>query len=505
MAPGSALGLAWHPPQEVPRSGAARAHLEVDASATGKSAMAWVERKAPSWPVKVAERPGRSAPWMRPVEVGAAPDVEDLVVDVSADGTTHVAWITQGSGQWMVNFVSRRAGDRSFSDPTSVALDASTPPTVGGFRIPWAHGGEIQGPVRLAFDATGRALAVWEERQRVVRFAERQAGGGPWGPAQSVPTGANAGYTVLHVAGGGNGYWAIAVYRAGNSEDLVLYRRTPGGNFDDGITLFEGDNPPGAAVFLDAKGKTTVVSSLRDFLGTSEFPAGARRPSSSRELTSPRGDELGGWQAAHADGQIAVVWDQAASALPSLYGMIRNEGGKWSPRRAFGSDAAEIVLTLDGRGSLTVGSSASSSNFRGAPVLASRLAPSTARCRGQAATIVGTAKADRLVGSNSRTPDVIVARGGADRVLARNGNDFVCGGGGADTIDGGGNNDLIDGGTGKDRLIGERGRDRLFGGLGSDRLFGNRSNDFLDGGPGRDRANGGPGRDRCIRALAIAC
>jgi hypothetical protein len=98
------------------------------------------------------------------------------------------------------------------------------------------------------------------------------------------------------------------------------------------------------------------------------------------------------------------------------------------------------------------------------------------KCRRRAATMIGTAGADRLTGTSGR--DVIAALGGRDRVRALGGADIVCGGRGADRLLGG---------AGADTLVGNKGRDRLRGGAQADLLL---------GGSGRDRCAGGPGRDR---------
>jgi hypothetical protein len=71
------------------------------------------------------------------------------------------------------------------------------------------------------------------------------------------------------------------------------------------------------------------------------------------------------------------------------------------------------------------------------------------RCRGKFATLVGTAKRDRIRGTKKR--DVIVGRGGNDLIRGLGGNDLICGD------------------PGKDRLIGGKGRDILLGGPGKDR------------------------------------
>lgn len=72
------------------------------------------------------------------------------------------------------------------------------------------------------------------------------------------------------------------------------------------------------------------------------------------------------------------------------------------------------------------------------------------RCGGERATIVGTRRGDRLVGTPG--DDVIYAGRGKDKVNGRGGDDIICGGAG---------NDRLKGGPGADRLIGGKGRDRL--------------------------------------------
>ena len=102
-----------------------------------------------------------------------------------------------------------------------------------------------------------------------------------------------------------------------------------------------------------------------------------------------------------------------------------------------------------------------------------------AKCKGLAATIVGTGGNDTLIGTSGR--DVVAARGGKDRIAGLGGNDVVCAGAGRDRANGG---------ACKDKLRGQGGNDRLRGAGGKDNLR---------GGGGHDRCNGGPGNDtgRC--------
>jgi Ca2+-binding RTX toxin-like protein len=126
-----------------------------------------------------------------------------------------------------------------------------------------------------------------------------------------------------------------------------------------------------------------------------------------------------------------------------------------------------------------------------------------ARCKGQAATIVGTAGPDVLWGTPGR--DVLAGLGGNDRIRGLGGDDLICAGRGNDQVKGGGGIDQVLGGTGADRLAGGaqgdrlrggRGADGLFGRTGDDRLVGRADNDLLAGGAGNDQLLGGRGHDR---------
>lgn len=110
--------------------------------------------------------------------------------------------------------------------------------------------------------------------------------------------------------------------------------------------------------------------------------------------------------------------------------------------------------------------------------------PPLSRCKGKAATVVGTAGRDRLRGTPRR--DVIVALAGNDDVRGLAGNDLVCAGAGKDVVKAGAGRDLVLGGSGRDRLFGQGGKDRLLGQKGRDTLLGGGGRDVLRGGAGAD-------------------
>jgi Ca2+-binding RTX toxin-like protein len=79
------------------------------------------------------------------------------------------------------------------------------------------------------------------------------------------------------------------------------------------------------------------------------------------------------------------------------------------------------------------------------------------RCLGKKATIVGTAKADKIKGTAGA--DVIAGLNGNDVISGLGGNDLICGGDGKDKINGGAGDDRISGGDGNDTISGNAGVD----------------------------------------------
>jgi hypothetical protein len=100
--------------------------------------------------------------------------------------------------------------------------------------------------------------------------------------------------------------------------------------------------------------------------------------------------------------------------------------------------------------------------------------PKRPRCRGLAATLIGSPGDDRLVGTSGR--DVIVGLGGDDAIDARAGRDVICARYGHDTVTGGTDRDWMRGGPGPDELHGGSGYDTIRGGTGED-VCGNNTRD----------------------------
>jgi Ca2+-binding RTX toxin-like protein len=133
----------------------------------------------------------------------------------------------------------------------------------------------------------------------------------------------------------------------------------------------------------------------------------------------------------------------------------------------------------------------------------------TSPCRnkrfGRQIAILGTARGDRITGSNKS--DRIFTFAGNDKVSGGRGNECIEGGLGSDQLDGSNGsdwligqagNDQLSGGQGGDWIYGDAGNDKVVGGTGNDRLWGGKGRNKLDGGKGNDRIYGGPDRDYIV-------
>jgi uncharacterized delta-60 repeat protein len=175
-------------------------------------------------------------------------------------------------------------------------------------------------------------------------------------------------------------------------------------------------------------------------------------------------------------GQTADTWLYRLTA-EGRRDMTFGSNGEAFASAAPGDDGAfGLALQPDGRAVIAgdaegpAGSKLLFGRFLADPSPEPIRAPKAQRCAGRKATIVGTAKADRIKGT--KRADVIVALGGNDRISSGAGNDLICAGAG---------NDRVNGGAGKDRLLGGAGKDGIIGGAGPDLCI---------GGAGRDTAGG---------------
>ncbi len=274
------------------------------------------------------------------------------------------------------------------------------------------------------------------------------------------------------------------------AENFVVTRLNADGSTDQGfagngtLDIDFGGADYGYAAALQASGKIVVAGTSTGPSELSEAAVARLQPGGSLDTTfsgdgrqtfRPGAGLLGA--ALQANGRIVVAGGIGGDMLAGrLEGDSAAAGGGPAPTPGSGPG---------GRGGGPGGPG-------GGPGAGGR--QSVPRCNGKRATIVGSARADRLKGT--RRADVIVALGGNDKIAGANGNDTICAGTGNDTMDGGSGNDRLYGQDGKDKLGGGAGKDSLSGGAGKDNLAGGAGKDSLLGGGGRDKLNGGAGRDK---------
>ena len=309
-------------------------------------------------------------------------------------------------------------------------------------------------------------------------------------PAGSLDSGFSDDGGALHDLGGNDFAGKLALQpdgklvmaaRTGPAGLLSVARFTSDGGIDSGfgnggrVGVDVGGTPPGDVV-VQANGKLLVIGYNDGGRATvmRVQPGGTLDStfSGNGQVSDVFGgiEDLGRAGALQANGGILIA---GQTNLNAVVARLQGDGQAGGP------------VGLPGGGGPGGGPGGGSQSTKGVP-----------RCGGKRATIVGTARKDKLRGT--RGADVIVALGGADTVAGGGGKDLICGGDGDDRLDGGTGNDVLFGQSGKDRLGGAAGNDRLQGGAGNDALGGGPGKDKLLGQSGRDQLSGGPGKgDHC--------
>ena len=372
----------------------------------------------------------------------------------------------------------------------------------------------------------------------VLRLTETGAGDATFAPAPG------AGLRKLDLAPGQDDLQSVAVMADGRAVvagqrpeggfDVLAARVLPGGTLDPdfgtaGVTILDGGGEESTQrVVLLADGRIRIIAAnaagpLLAGLTAAGTPDAAVGGDGTQTL--PLGSQLVGL-AEQPDGKLLFSGITSTFELAAVSAVLRTDVNG-VPDAGFGTgglasfapqpfSVAYAVAVQPGGGIVTTGVQATSTTppFPNSQGLIARLksvadpaaggGPSASAggadagagtagggtsgpvlCARRKATIVGTARSDRLRGT--RRSDVIAGGRGNDVISGLGGNDVICGGSGSDRLSGG---------AGKDRLYGEAGRDTLRGDLGADMLNGGLDNDWLLGGAGRDQLFGGAGRDR---------
>jgi hypothetical protein len=258
---------------------------------------------------------------------------------------------------------------------------------------------------RIAIDAAGRAVAVWETFEGtygpspVGEWATKSSfrpPGGPWQPEQRVSAvGQSASEPQVALDGSGN---ALAVWRHASADGLTDTIQA---------SAYDATAPELRDVGVPARGfaRQRLTFNVNPF-----------------DTWSPLGPP---------------VWN---------FGDGKRASGR------------TVTHTYARRGAYTV--TVTQADAVANETTASRLVTlRVVRCFGSPATRVGSNGDDHIRGT--RRADVIVALGGTDTVRGLAGDDKICGGPGRDRLAGGTGDDLLSGGAGRDVCRQGAGRGRL--------------------------------------------
>ena len=246
----------------------------------------------------------------------------------------------------------------------------------------------------------------------------------------------------------GEGFGVARLTAAGQPDpawagDGTLFSPTPGAQG----TVEAAALAPDGSLFLSHEDSTATVSTIGNLIKLN--PAGAADPSFGNGGALRLFNRVGSLSPTDftVDGAgrlVGVGWEGRITVF-----RLRADGSK---DRTF-NGGEQIVLPYGGGGTLEYEVGVQSSgrivafgdsglgSFQNFGLVALRGGSDRTRCLGKRATIVGTAKKDKLRGTSHR--DVIAALGGADEVRGLAGPDLICGGKGSDKLFGGAGKDKV--------------------------------------------------------------
>ena len=474
-------GAAWQPALDLSAAGQDAGSARVAVDAAGNAIAVWLRSNGTNTIVQASVRPV-GGNWQPAEDLSAAgQSASDLELAIDAAGNAIATWWRSNGTNRIVQTSSRSAGGtwQPAEDLSALGQHADAP--------------------HVAFDASGNAVAVWSRSNgtnAIVQASSRPAGGA-WQPAQDLSAlGQEANSPRVTLDSGGN---AMAVWQRSNgTNDIVQASYRPvGGAWQAAEDLSApGQDASFQRVALDAAGNAVAI--WRRSNGTNLIVQGSSRPvggawQPGKDLSAPGQHARVPQLDMDPAGNAVAVWERASGGTGDVAQAAPYDGagpvfrnvnvpakGFARQRLTFSLDAFDAWSALappvwtfgDGKsatgqrvthtfargGTYTVG--LTQADAVGNASSATRvLTLRVARCFGKAATRVGTAGPDRIVGT--RRADVIVTLAGNDRVRGRGGNDRICGGKGRDRLAGGPGNDRLNGGPGRDICSQGKGRGRL--------------------------------------------
>jgi hypothetical protein len=316
----------------------------------GDAVVAWESREGGEYAVEASTRTGLTGAWQTPVVVkklGTEPTMDarpDLAVN--AAGEAVLVWMRLHSTERAVESSARTLGG-SWQKPETLS---ETP--------------EDQHPAEVGIDAAGNATAVWEDKRtgEVLTTGATRPAGGKWqAPVSISKPGGNANEPRVAVDASGD---AVAVWERFEGEELIEASAKPAGaGWGESVALSKPESgkgePAGQQVAIDDHGDAVAVWSRtnggHDFIEASV----GRAPSSTWQppvaISGPGGNvEEGPAIGVDGNGNAVATWERLSGGnevIEAASGLAAS--GSWQPPVQLsegGQEAGEPQVALDSQG-----------------------------------------------------------------------------------------------------------------------------------------------------------
>ncbi|MFN8121538.1 MAG: choice-of-anchor C family protein [Thermoleophilia bacterium] len=282
---------------------------QVGVDSAGNAVAVWRQYNGANYEVYTASRPAGGS-WGTPAALTTgAPDPQTVALAVGADGTAVAVWDRYDGSNYRI-YAAVRSSSGVWGTPAAIS-------TAGSMAL----------NPKVAIDATGNAVAAWEQGGvQAARYS-----GGAWGSPQTVgSTGADQPRVAMNATG----------------ETALVWRRSDGTNTRTEAATRSGSGAWSAVSVISASGRDAqspnvavtpagamVATWIRSdgtntLVQTSERPsggawgAGVSRSAAGQNATGPQ-------IASHADGGIVLTWTRYDGTAWRVQAIERTGAGTW--------------------------------------------------------------------------------------------------------------------------------------------------------------------------------
>lgn len=329
------VGGSWSPPLKLSMAGADATEPQVAVDPAGEATAVWIRAEGLKSIVETSTRP-RAGEWSTPRKLSPAGlEALEPQVAVTADGEAVVVWAGEEGASSIVRAVSRPAGGEWS------AIAKLSGPNVAGHEPAFAP--------RVAIDATGEAVAVWErfdgEHNRVEAAARPR--GGSWSqPVKVSAAGQDAEEPGLALSPDGEAVvgWQAS---AGQPSVVEVAARPAGAAWTTPSELSPpGQNAGAPSVAIDSADDAVALWNRAGGPGVNVVESTSRPASgqwSAAAKLTPAGEQTNGGEiAADPAGDAVAIWRHGLGSARVIEAATAPIGGEWSPAATLSSAGAGV-------------------------------------------------------------------------------------------------------------------------------------------------------------------